>query len=107
MKEHIIPSKLDWNEGRVKGFQGKDLLLKPNGSIKLVTISPLAKYPIHIHPDKTEYAYVLKGEVICTLDDEETTVSKDEFMIFPKNRQHGIKNNLDAETVLIIGSIME
>ena len=46
------PEKLNWEFG-------KTLLDKENGGLKLVKVIPLVNYPIHQHPNKTEFIYVL------------------------------------------------
>ena len=55
----ITPEKLNWEFGKAAGFYGKTLLDKENGGLKLVKVIPLANYPIHQHPNKTEFIYVL------------------------------------------------
>ncbi len=55
----ITPEKLNWEFGKAAGFCGKTLLDKENGGLKLVKVIPLANYPIHQHPNKTEFIYVL------------------------------------------------
>ena len=55
----ITPEKLNWEFGKAAGFCGKTLLDKENVGLKLVKAIPLANYPIHQHPNKTEFIYVL------------------------------------------------
>ncbi len=53
------PEKLNWEFGKAARFCGKTLLDKENVGIKLVKATPLANDPIHQHPNKTEFIYVL------------------------------------------------
>ena len=104
----IIPEKLDWEFGKIKGFYGKTLLDKKNGGIKLVKVIPLADYPIHKHPNKTEFIYVLEGNPIIIIGEKEYTSEKGDFFTLPKATNHSIKNESTTnECLLIIGVIKE
>lgn len=107
MNKKIIPEKLEWSEGRVKNFFGKELITLQNGSLKLIKVAPLTSYPEHLHPDKTEYAYVLEGNPDFSIGEENFTGKPADFFIFPKNEKHAIHNNTNAECLLLIGSIHE
>lgn len=107
MQHKISPSQLQWTEGKVKGFSGKELISLTNGSLKLVKIAPKSVYPIHVHPTKTEYAYVLQGNPSFTIMDEDFDGKEGEFVIFQLNQKHGIQNNTDSECQLLVGAIEE
>jgi quercetin dioxygenase-like cupin family protein len=104
----ITPEKLDWEFGKVNGFCGKTLLDKENGGLKLVKVLPSADYPIHQHPNKTEFIYVLEGNPIITIGEKEYISEKGDFFTLPKSVNHSIKNkNNTNECLLIVGSIKE
>ncbi len=105
MKNKIIPTELNWVSGKVKGFSGKELISLTNGGLKLIKIAPFATYPEHIHPDKTEYAYVLEGVPEFIINSETHIGKTDDFFIFPFNTKHAIKNNTNSECILLIGAI--
>jgi len=105
MKNKISPNEMEWKESRVKNFFGKELLMLDKGTLKVVKVAPLAIYPEHIHPDKTEYAYVLKGEPHFQIGTDAFDASPDEFYIFPPNVKHAIRNKSNAECILLVGSI--
>lgn len=105
MENKIDPNELEWKEGRVKNFFGKELLTLANGALKLVKIKPFSSYPEHIHPDKTEYVYVLDGHPHFRIDPEEFSAGAGEFYIFPSNTKHAIHNKTNEECVLLVGSI--
>ncbi|MHB8260002.1 MAG: cupin domain-containing protein [Bacteroidia bacterium] len=106
MENKIKPSELDWTTGKVKGFCGKELIDIDKGSVKLVKISPFATYPDHVHPDKTEYAYVIAGCPEFEIDNKHYTSEQGDFFIFPTKVKHAIKNKTDAECILLIGAII-
>jgi len=68
MENKIKPELLNWTPGKVNGFYGKSLIDIDNGSVKQVKIEPLSNYPQHVHPDKTEYAYVIEGKPEFVID---------------------------------------
>ena len=106
MENKISQSELDWNEGKIKGFFGKELILLKNGGLKLIKVVPLASYPEHLHPDKTEYAYVLEGTPEFMIDKERYQGKAGDFFIFPSKIKHTIKNKTNFECILLIGSII-
>lgn len=90
---------------QVKGFSGKDFLQLSNGAVKLVKIEPMSSYPEHIHPDKTEYAFVLEGSLEIVIDGLLLVGEVGDFFIFPSQIKHAIINNTSHEASLLIGSI--
>ncbi|CAN5482453.1 hypothetical protein BH11BAC3_BH11BAC3_39170 [soil metagenome] len=107
MNKRIVPEKMEWSEGRVKNFFGKELIALQNGSLKLIKIAPFASYPEHNHPDKTEYAYVLEGHPDFSIGDEYFSGQPADFFIFTKNEKHAIFNKTGVECLLLIGAINE
>ena len=105
MKNKIAPNEMEWKERSVKNFSGKELLMLDKGTLKLVKAAPHAFYPEHIHPDTTEYAYVLKGHPHFQIGTDEFDASPDEFFIFPPNVKHAIRNKSNAECILLVGCI--
>ncbi|MGZ3864272.1 MAG: cupin domain-containing protein [Bacteroidia bacterium] len=105
MNNRIDPQELQWKEGNVKNFFGKELLSLGNGAIKLVRIAPSAHYPEHIHPDKTEYAYVLEGCPHFLIGPDEFAGKPHEFFVFPSNIRHAIQNRSDSECLLLVGAV--
>jgi len=105
MENKIQPDLLDWTAGKVKGFYGKEFISTNNGGVKLVKITSFSKYPLHKHPEKTEYAYVIKGNVEFNIENIQYTSEAGDFFIFPSNTNHAIENNTNEECLLLIGEI--
>ncbi len=105
MNNKIIPNDLNWTEGKVKNFFGKGLLDLKNGSVKLVKINAGAEYPLHIHPDKTEYIFVVQGELSCTIGEEKCKGKVGDFFIFPQNIFHALANHSQHECIVLVGAI--
>jgi len=96
---------LAWKSGRVKGFSGKDLITLANGGLKMVKIDALATYPLHLHPDKTEFIYVLDGTPKITIGAENYNGEKGDFFILPQSIKHSIANPLETECLLLVGAV--
>jgi len=96
---------LAWKAGQVKGFLGKECIQLTNGGVKLVLIEAMAIYPVHIHPDKTEFAFVIEGNPEFFIDSQSFIGKSGDFFIFPNNVKHSIKNNSAVESLVLIGSI--
>lgn len=105
MSNKIVPSEMQWHEGKVKNFFGKELLQMDNGTVKIVKVAPFAHYPDHLHPDKTEYIYVLTGKPHFRIGEEIFYAAPNEFYIFPAKLKHAIINETDAECTLLVGAV--
>lgn len=68
---------LTYHTGAVKGVSGKGLIDLKNGGLKMIKLAAGANYPIHTHPQKTDYIFVLKGTITKAEDDFEDT--KEDF----------------------------
>lgn len=91
--------------GQSKKLFWKRINLFKNGTLKLIKVAPQASYPLHHHPDKTEYAYVLKGSPEFEISGEHFTGKPDEFFIFPQNENHTILNKTDETCLMLVGAI--
>lgn len=91
--------------GQIKGFLAKDLLQFSNGTVKVVRIEPMSVYPEHVHPDKTEYAFVMEGNPEFVINNLSFEGQVGDFFTFPLGEKHSIKNNTKKECCLLIGAI--
>ena len=106
MDNKIKSNLLEWSSGKVKGFYGKDFIKMDNGSVKLVKVDAHATYPLHVHPDKTEYAYVLEGNTEFEIDNQQYSSEPGDFFIFPRGKKHAIINNTNEDCLLLVGAIV-
>lgn len=107
MEAKVDYKTLDWTTGNVKGFSGKQLIDSDSGTVKLVRVDPLSKYPLHRHPDKTEYAYVVEGDFEFIVGDKTYHGAPGDFLVFPQMTMHAIHNNTDKVGTLLIGAMMK
>ena len=107
MNSKISEETLTWTEGNVKGFQSKSLIDLNNGTVKLVRVDPQSSYPLHRHPDKTEYAYVISGNLQFTIGDGTYDGVPGDFFIFKIRTTHAISNLTDKSGIILIGAIKE
>lgn len=103
----LLTSKLEWEKMPVNGFTKKDLISNSSGGLKLVKIMPGCEYPLHRHPNKTEFAYVLEGTLQATIGDTVYKGQSGAFYQFPCGEIHGLKNPGEVETIAIIGALKE
>lgn len=107
MEPKVDYKALDWKTGNVKGFSGKQLIDQDNGTVKLVRVDPQSNYPLHRHPDKTEYAYVVEGNFEFIVGDKTYDGVPGDFLVFPLMTMHAIHNKTDKAGTLLIGAIMK
>ncbi|MCC7233264.1 MAG: cupin domain-containing protein [Bacteroidia bacterium] len=105
MENKVKPGEMEWISGKVKGFQGKDLFKADKGTVKLVKVDPFVSYPEHVHPDKTEYAWVISGNPEFEIDNRHFSGEPGDFFIFPIAKRHAIQNKTDKDCLLLIGAI--
>ena len=105
MENYKKTSLMEWQAGKVKGFSGKDLISLENGGVKMVRVDPYAEYPVHLHPKKTEFVYVLEGMPTITINEEEYKGEKGDFFILPDSLRHSIANPTINECLLLVGAI--
>ncbi len=104
MKHKTDSSKIDWKQGKVNGFLGKDLLNIEQGTVKLVKVLPNSSYPEHIHPNKTEFAFVQQGNPEFFIGSEHFEGKEGDFFVFPAKEQHAILNSTNDTCILLIGA---
>ncbi|HJV45964.1 MAG TPA: cupin domain-containing protein [Bacillota bacterium] len=103
----VNPQQLSWKAMAVKGFEGKGLIDLSGGGLKMVRLQPGATYPVHQHPEKTEFAFVLEGTLEATVADQVYIGQRGMFYSFPVGIQHGLRNPSEEETVLLVGAIKD
>ena len=105
MTKLVKTANLVWNPSNVQGISGKDLIQFSEGTAKLIRLEAGAAYPKHQHPNRTEYAYVLSGTAILTVDDEEFEAGPGDFLTFPTDTPHALANRSDTDALLFIGAV--
>ena len=104
---YLHTNQIKWMDMPVDGFTAKELFNHENGTFKAVKLEPKAKYPIHQHADKTEYAYVIEGELEATIGENKYKGVPGSFMTFPVGVKHGLHNPSDSQTILLIGAVKD
>lgn len=105
MENYKKTNSLEWKSGKVKGFSGRSLIDLENGSFKMVKVEPFATYPIHLHPNKTEFIYVLEGNPTIAIGEDNFKGEKGDFFTLPHSIKHSIDNPTNEECLLLVGAI--
>jgi quercetin dioxygenase-like cupin family protein len=103
----INSNNIDWESMPVKGFEGKPLIDHKSGGLKMVRIQPGCEFPLHQHPNKTEFAFVLEGTLEAAIGEKTYTGHKGTFYQFPVGMNHRLKNPADHETIVLIGALKD
>lgn len=96
-----------WEPSKVSGVFSKSLIQYPEGTGKLILLKAGAQYPRHQHPDRTEYAYVLKGSPILSVGEDEFHFKPGDFVTFPAGIPHSLQNAMADEAILFVGAIVQ
>ena len=107
MRIKIPSDSLEWVKGRVQGFSEKSLLELIQGGIKMLKVAPLASYPPHQHRDKTEFIYILEGNLKITIGNNNFDGKKGDFFMIPMSSKHSISNPFESESIILLGNMRE
>jgi len=105
MANIIKPETIQWEQTKIQGFSSKQLIEMPHGGLKLIKVEANSSYPLHHHPDKTEYIYVLEGNPEIIIGDDTHQGNESEFFILPQTVSHAINNKTEKACTLLIGAI--
>ncbi|MCL4480658.1 MAG: cupin domain-containing protein [Candidatus Thermoplasmatota archaeon] len=86
----------------IDGISQQWAVRKDNGTVKFLRFDPEKAYPKHHHPDRTEWLYVVSGEMIAQIDDQVHRLREGEFAIFPVNSEHSLKAGSKGAVVLVV-----
>ena len=87
-------------DGLAKGVLIADEHGAPNFAIRRFTIEPGAEVPRHTNAVEHEQ-YVLEGEYVVGIDDEEHTVSAGDSLLIPAGTVHWYRNESDEAGAFI------
>lgn len=105
MEQKVNPKNAVWHEGNIPGFSSNEILIQKNGGVNYLKVEPGAEYPVHMHPDKTEYAIVMEGNPQITINMKNYTANPGDVFLFPPHVKHAISNKRQLISILIVGSL--
>jgi len=105
MENYVKPDLLNWETTKIKGFHSKQLIDLQNAGVKLIKVEANSVYPLHNHPDKTEFIYVLNGLPEIIIGNDHHHGVKDDFFILPQAEHHSIINHSTSDCILLVGAI--
>lgn len=105
MEKNISPEMVDWISTKVEGFSFHQLIDEKNGGLKFIKIKPNSNYPIHQHPNTTEFALVVNGQAVITKNNIEFILNAGEVSIFPNGIKHALANKTTKDVTLLVGAI--
>jgi mannose-6-phosphate isomerase-like protein (cupin superfamily) len=69
----------------------------PRFNLSVVTIQPRREGPgTHAHADEDDSFYMLEGELVFTVEDEEIVAGPGTFVLVPPRLRHSFTNRTDA-----------
>jgi quercetin dioxygenase-like cupin family protein len=69
----------------------------PRFNFSIVTIQPRREGPgTHAHAEEDDSFYMLEGELVFTVEDEEIVAGPGTFILVPPGLRHGFVNRTDA-----------
>lgn len=105
MDKNISYEMVNWLSTKIDGFSFHQLIDEKNGGLKFIKITPGSNYPIHQHPNTTEFALVVNGQALITKNEEEFISKVGEVVIFPNGIKHALANKSNKDVILLVGAI--
>lgn len=69
----------------------------PRFNLSIVTVQPRREGPgTHAHADEDDSFYMLEGELVFTVEDEEIVAGPGTFLLVPPRLRHSFANRTDA-----------
>lgn len=68
----------------------------------LYCLRPGQSQKIHSHADNDKVYFVLEGESVCILDQQERVLLAGESCIAPAGVPHGVRNDSEGDVVLLV-----
>jgi quercetin dioxygenase-like cupin family protein len=86
----------------IEGISQQWEIRNDNGTVKFLRFEAEKAYPTHHHPDRTEWLYVISGEMNAEIDHDTHKLEKGEFALFPVNSEHSLSAGPDGAVVLVV-----
>ena len=68
----------------------------------LYCLQPDQEQKVHAHEREDKVYFVLSGEVVGIIGDEEKSMKEGESCVAPQGVPHGVRNDSDKNTVLLV-----
>ena len=65
-------------------------------NFSIITKQPGEGPPLHVHPDEDDAFYILEGQVVVMVEDDEVTVEPGTFVLVPPGVPHTFANRTQA-----------
>lgn len=78
------------------GTSQKILVERSGGTVKLMKFEAGASFPAHTHPDRTEWIWVVEGQVETEVDGAVIRLGPGDFRIFPRQSRHRLAASAPA-----------
>lgn len=73
----------------------------PGFKIKKIVVKPHSRLSLQSHEHRSEHWVVVQGHALVTLDDNEISMTKDQFIYIPKGSIHRLENTGLEDLILV------
>ena len=73
----------------------------PRFNFAIITKDPGDGPPLHVHPREDDAFYILEGEVVMIVDDDEVTVGPGTFVLVPPGVPHTFANRSQSAARIV------
>lgn len=97
-------SEQPWEPAPVEGVSWQLLKDVPEGTIKRFRLQAGATYPLHHHPDRSEWVYLVEGTLTLTLGSAVQELHPGDFAWIPARLPHGLGNQTGDLVEFLVGA---
>ncbi len=90
--DNILEEDVNWepvSDGKL-GIEQFLARTSKSGTVKFLKFDPGAKYPLHFHPDRSEWLCVISGDMNVEIDGRRLSLHGGGFVSFPVNSKHSL-----------------
>ena len=101
--DNIFEKDIEWDQVSDGKLGIKQFLVRTSkaGTVKFLKFNPEAKYPVHFHPDRSEWLCVISGDMTVEIDGRKLILHEGGFASFPVNSRHSLSAGKNGALILV------
>jgi quercetin dioxygenase-like cupin family protein len=91
-----------WIDMDVRWLVTRQTVGSDNSVFGVTYFPPGGRHEIHRHPHAEEVEYLIQGEGVARVGDDDVAMGVGDAVCVPRNEYHGFRNTSDTETTVMI-----
>jgi oxalate decarboxylase/phosphoglucose isomerase-like protein (cupin superfamily) len=99
--DRSLDARTGWHDMDVQWLVTKANVGAKHGVFGLTVFPPGARHDIHRHPNAEEVEYLIQGEGVARVGDDDVAMGVGDTVFVSRNEYHGFRNTSDTETAIM------